>query len=83
MAAIKMTFSLPEPLARRFVRLIPARERSKFLAAALERSLARQDDELIKACELANADPEVAEIEKQMDGLMDRIEEPWDESAPR
>lgn len=32
--------------------------------------------ELVKSCDLANADPEVAEIEREMDGLADGIGEP-------
>lgn len=56
---------------------------NQYRAAALERSLAARDAELIKSCDLANADREVAEIEKEMDSLTDRIEEPWDESVPR
>jgi hypothetical protein len=43
----------------------------------------RREAELALACRLANEDPEVAAIEREMDGLEDTIEEPWDECPPR
>jgi hypothetical protein len=33
---------------------------------------------LIRACEIANQDPAVREIEKEFDALQDEIEEPWE-----
>jgi aryl-alcohol dehydrogenase-like predicted oxidoreductase len=83
MPAIKMTFSLPPGLAERLLRQVPSRERSRYVAAALEASLRQRDAELIRACQLANADPEVAAIEHEMDALNDAVEEPWDESPAR
>lgn len=83
MAAIKMTFSIPQPLAEKLVRRVPSRERSKYVAAALEESLRRREAELVLACRLANEDPEVSAIEREMDAFQDTIEEPWDESPSR
>lgn len=83
MGAIKMTFSLPEDLARRFLRQVPSRERSKYVSEALSARLRRQQAGLIRACQLANEDPEVAAVEAEMNALNDRIEEPWDESPAR
>ncbi len=83
MAAVEMTFSLPASLVQRFVRRVPAQERSRFVAAALEETLKKQQAELIRACQLANEDPEVAAIEREMDSLQDHIEEPWEEPSPR
>ena len=42
-----------------------------------------REAEMVRACQLANEDPEVAAIELEMDGLEDTIEEPWDECPPR
>lgn len=83
MAAIKMTFSLPEELAQRFLRQVPSRERSKYVSEALSARLRRQQASLIRACQLANQDPQVAAIEAEMDALEDGVEEPWDESPAR
>jgi hypothetical protein len=80
---VKMTFAIPQPLAERFVRRVAPRQRSKYVAAALEQSLRRREAALVRACRLANQDPEAAAIEREMDAFEDRIEEPWDESPPR
>jgi hypothetical protein len=77
MAAIKMTFSVPGELAKKFVKRVPARERSKFLAMALDRSLKQEDNALVRACLAANESPDVLAIEKEWDAISDRIAEPW------
>jgi hypothetical protein len=59
-----MTFTLPEELAEQFVRRVPARERSKYLANALNEKLSARDRHLVEACRIANNDPEVRAIEK-------------------
>lgn len=64
-----MTFTLPEDLALQFVRRIPARERSKYLAEALSEKLTARDDLLIEACRTANSDPDVRAIEKEFDAI--------------
>jgi hypothetical protein len=77
MAARKMTFSLPEQLARTLVQRVPARERSRFLAHALENSLREQDSDLARACLAANKDPKSKALEKEWDRVQDEIQEPW------
>ena len=83
MAARKMTFSLPEELARSLLKRVPARERSRFLAQALERSLREQEASLVRACLAANRDPRAKALETEWDRVQDEIEEPWDVSAPK
>ena len=83
MAVRKMTFSLPIALANRLVKRVPSRDRSRFLAQALEKSLLEDDETLIRSCRLANEDPEVKAIEQEWDGIRDPIEEPWSESPAR
>ena len=83
MAARKMTFSLPEDLASRLVKRVPARERSRFLAQVLEKSLRENDESLIRACLAANQDPDVKVIEQEWDEIRDVIEEPWSDASPR
>jgi len=83
MAARKMTFSLPADLANRLVKRVPARERSRFLAQVLEKSLREEDDALIRSCLLANQDPEVKVIEQEWDGIRDALEEPWSDAPAR
>ena len=83
MATRKMTFTLPEDLALQFVRRVPARERSRYLAEALSEKLTARDRLLIDACRTANSDPEVRAIEKEFDAITDEASEPWTRSAPR
>ena len=62
----KMTFSLPEALASLGARL-PTRPVSEAVATRLQ----DRDLALIRACEIANEDPDVAEIEREFDGIDD------------
>lgn len=81
MAARKMTFTLPEDLAARFTKRVAARDRSRYVAAALAEKLSQREKRLIRACEIVNADPAVREIEEEFDALDDEIAEAW-ENAP-
>src|SRR5580704_15308762 len=83
MATRKMTFTLPEDLAVQFVRRVPARERSRYLAEALSEKLTARDRLLIESCRTANNDSEVRAIEKEFDAITDEAVEPWTPSAPR
>jgi hypothetical protein len=83
MGTRKMTFTLPEDLAAQFVRRIPARERSSYLAAALSEKLSARDQLLVEACRVANNDSEVRAIEQEFDSLADQTREPWTGSTPR
>jgi hypothetical protein len=77
MATRKMTISVPEPLAVRFLGRVASRDRSRFVSEALAARLDERDAALIRACEMANRDVDVAGIEKELDGLADEIVEPW------
>ena len=72
-----MTFSLPEPLAAQFLRRVASRDRSRFVSEALAARLDERDAALIRACDIANQDTDLAEIEKELDGLRDEMAEPW------
>jgi len=82
-----MTFSLPEDLASSFTRRVPARDRSRYVADALADRLAEREKRLIQACEIANQDPQVREIELEFDRLTDAIgdamPEPWKDAQAR
>jgi hypothetical protein len=77
MATRKMTFSVPEPLAAQFLRRVASRDRSRFVSEALAARLEARDAALIRACESANQDLDVAEIEREFDGIRDEMAEPW------
>ena len=77
MATRKMTFSVPEQLAAQFLRRVAARDRSRFVSEALAVRLQERDSALIRACEIAIQDLDVAEVEKELDGLGDEMAELW------
>jgi hypothetical protein len=77
MAARKMTFSIPDALAREFLTLVPARERSNYVAEAVAARLRKQDDALVRACEIANRDEDLLAIEREFDVIGSDIAEPW------
>jgi metal-responsive CopG/Arc/MetJ family transcriptional regulator len=79
MAIRKMTFSFPEDLAARFVRAVPSRNRSRYIADLIESKMHEREKMLIEACEAANLDPETREIEREMDALPDTMAEEWDD----
>ncbi len=78
-----MTFTLPDDLASSFTRRVPARERSRYVADAIADKLAEREKRLILACELANQDPGVREIEQEFDALTDAMPEPWEDAPAR
>jgi hypothetical protein len=83
MASRKMTFTLPDELASSFTRRVPARDRSRYVANAIAEKLAEREKRLIRACEIANEDPELREIEQEFDALEDGIAEPWHDAPAR
>jgi metal-responsive CopG/Arc/MetJ family transcriptional regulator len=75
---MRVTLTLPDHLAKRFLVTIPSRERSATVARLLEQDLARREQALEAACLAANADTALAaEIEEWQafdDGLEDANE---------
>jgi hypothetical protein len=83
MASRKMTFTLPTSLATSFAKRVPARDRSRYVAEAIAEKLAERERRLIQACEIANNDPSVREIEQEFDNLNDAMSEPWEDAPAR
>ena len=59
------------------------RDRSRYLADALADKLAEREKRLIRACEIANQDPKLRKIEKELDALTDEVPEPWEDAPAR
>ncbi len=83
MPSRKMTFTLPDELANSFTRRVPARDRSRYVADAIADKLAERERRLIQACEIANQDSDVREIERDFDRLSDAMPEPWEDAQAR
>ena len=73
----KMTFSVPEAWAVQFLRKVASRDRSRFVSEAVAARLEERDVALVRACEIANQDLDVAKIEEEFDGIGDEMAEPW------
>ena len=78
MASRKMTFTVPDEVADRFLRRVPSRQRSHYVAEAITAKLNERDARLKAACEALNNDPDVQAIEQEWDTLVDTVVEPWD-----
>jgi hypothetical protein len=86
MAIRKMTFTIPEDLASRFTRRVPARERSRYVTEAIAAKLHQREERMVQACEVANQNADVLAIEQDWDAMKDkadRIEEPWNIAPTR
>jgi hypothetical protein len=83
MAARKMTFSLPETLAEVLLKRVPPRDRSRYVVEALMAKLQTQDEELARACDLANQNEDVLLIEREFDAISSDIAEPWNNAPAR
>ena len=80
MAKRKLTFTLPEDLATEFLRRIPPSNRSRYVAAAITAKLREREEQLVRACEVANSSADILDIERSFDGLadeVDRVQELW------
>ena len=62
---MRITLSLPDHLAARFLAAVPRRRRSATVAKLLQRELATHESQLERSCHAANADAALAaEIEE-------------------
>jgi hypothetical protein len=86
MASRKMTFTIPDDVVVQFLRRVPARDRSRYVAEAIAAKLREREERVIRACEAANESPDVLAIEKEWDAMADtadRVEEPWNVAPAR
>jgi hypothetical protein len=80
MPSRKLTFTLPQDLAVEFLRRVPASLRSQYVATAIADKLRKREEQLVRACELANNSTDVREIETSFAALADTsdaVQEPW------
>lgn len=80
MPSRKLTFTLPQELAIEFLRRVPASLRSQYVATAIADKLREREEQLVRACELANNSAHVRDIETSFDAFADeadRVQESW------
>lgn len=61
---MRITLSIPDPIARKFRDAVPARQRSKLVASLLREELRKRQSALEAACKAANRDKA---LEKEID----------------
>ena len=72
---MRITLSIPDPVAHRFQAAVPARRRSRLVTRLLEHELAKQDDSLAAACRAANRDQALVRETAEWQAFDDRVEE--------
>jgi hypothetical protein len=83
MASRKMTFTLPEDIAGQLLKRVPARDRSRYVTEAIAAKLREREDQLIRACAIANSHPDIVSVEREWGTLSDEIVEPWTDAPTR
>ena len=78
-----MTFSIPEAVAVELLKSVSPRDRSRYVAEALRAKLELRDEELARACELANRNEDILSIEREFDAISSDITEPWNNAPAR
>jgi hypothetical protein len=76
---MRITLSLPDELARRFLAAVPDRRRSALVARLLQDELRRYEERLASACRAANRDEALAgetEEWQAFDDPLPRVAEP-------
>jgi metal-responsive CopG/Arc/MetJ family transcriptional regulator len=76
---MRITLSLPDDLARRFLAAVGNRQRSRLVARLLEEELGRRESDLERACRAANRDSALAdetEEWQQIDDPLPKVAEP-------
>ncbi len=72
---MRITLSIPDPLAQRFRATVRPRRRSSLVARLLEKELAKRDNDLAAACRAANRDKklqrEIDEWQEFDDGVQE------------
>lgn len=78
-----MTFTIPEDVAGVLRKQIPARGRSRYVTEAIAAKL--REEQIIRACEIANGDSDVLAIEREWETLVDdnRVDGTWNASSAR
>jgi len=71
---MRITLSIPDPIARRFQSTVPARQRSRLVARLLEQELTERDASLAAACRAANRDKALEREIDEWQSFDDQVE---------
>lgn len=75
MKKTRQTFTVPEDIFQRFAAVVPSRTRSAIVSQLLEEEARRREMTLAAACDAANADAGLTELEADFQALEDTVTE--------
>lgn len=75
----RQTFTIPEDIFARFAAVVPSRKRSAVVSKLMEEECRRREEGLATACDQANANAELAELQADFQSLEDTVKEPFDQ----
>lgn len=81
MKKTRQTFTVPEDIFQRFAAVVPSRTRSAIVSKLLEAEAKRRERMLAVACDTANANAGLTELEADFQALEDTVDEPFDRHA--
>ena len=81
MKKTRQTFTVPEEIFQRFAAVVPSRTRSALVSKLLEEETRRRESMLADACDAANANSALTELEADFQALESTISEPFDHRA--
>ena len=71
---------IAQDLAVEFLRRVPASLRSQYVATAIAEKLREREQQLVRACEVANNSTDIRDIESSFNALADKadtVDERW------
>ncbi len=74
LCVMRMTFNIPEKVAKEFQFLVSPGDRSGLLTGLLQIELARRRGDLIRACQAASSDADVEKVVKEWQGFDEKVE---------
>lgn len=81
MKKTRQSFTVPEDIFQRFAAVVPSRTRSAIVSKLLEEE-ARRREMILAACDAANGNVELTELETDFQGKEDTVLEPlWHDVA--
>ncbi len=78
MKKTRQTFTVPEDIFQRFAAVVPSRTRSAIVSQLLEEEAKRREMTLAAACDAANADAGLTDLETDFQSLENTVIEPFE-----
>lgn len=72
---MRVTLSIPDPVARKLRALVPSRRRSRLVTRLIEEEIRRRENALAEACRAANRDKPLEREIDEWQSFEDRVDE--------